>query len=201
MFNSLTGTITGKFPKRILIDTRGIEWDVCVPDTAIDELPPVGQTGRIFTWLSHREDSMDLYGFASEEERALFLDLMKVEGIGAKGAVRILSGVSRGRLMAALESGDLSALEKIQGVGKKTAAKMMLTLKNRLILDGAAAERDGDYGVVITALLDMGYDRGECENTVPALARRLEREGVFAEKSRAEREDILFRKALLEMAK
>ena len=99
MFNSLTGIITGKFPKQVFIDTNGVEWDLCVPDSNLDMLPPVGNEARIFTWLQHTDQLMTLYGFASAEERTVFLDLLKVDGVGPKGAVKIMSAVSSGRLM------------------------------------------------------------------------------------------------------
>ena len=121
MFNSLTGTITGKFPQKVFIDTHGIEWDVSVPDSALDKLPAVGETGRIYTWMQHTDVLMVRYGFASTSDRALFLDLLKVGGIGPKGALKIMSNVSPSELTAVLDSGNLAALEKIPGVGKKTA--------------------------------------------------------------------------------
>ena len=68
MFNSLTGIITGKFPKQIFIDTNGVEWDLCVPDSNLDMLPPVGNEARVFTWLQHTDQLMTLYGFASAED-------------------------------------------------------------------------------------------------------------------------------------
>ncbi len=134
MFNSLTGIITGKFPKQVFIDTNGVEWDLCVPDSNLDMLPPVGNEARIFTWLQHTDQLMSLYGFASVDERSLFLDLLKVDGVGPKGAVKIMSSVSSSRLTDILEKGDLEMLEKIPGVGKKTAGKMILTLKGKLKL-------------------------------------------------------------------
>ena len=139
MFNSLTGIITGKFPKQIFIDTNGVEWDLCVPDSNLDMLPPVGNEARVFTWLQHTDQLMTLYGFASAEERSVFLDLLKVDGVGPKGAVKIMSSVSSSRLLDVLERGDLEMLEKIPGVGKKTAGKMILTLKGKLTLRDSSA--------------------------------------------------------------
>ncbi|WP_039924986.1 Holliday junction branch migration protein RuvA, partial [Treponema sp. JC4] len=134
MFNSITGIITGKFPKQLFLDNNGIEWDICVPDSNLELLPPVGNEAKVFTWLQHTENLMSLYGFASADERSVFLDLLKVDGVGPKGAVKIMSSVSSGRLNDVLERGDVEMLEKIPGVGKKTAAKMMLALKGKLKL-------------------------------------------------------------------
>ena len=83
MFNSISGIITGKFPKQLLIENNGIEWDICVPDSNLDMLGTVGSEAKVFTWLQHTDVSMALYGFASAEERTLFFDSLEVDGIGA----------------------------------------------------------------------------------------------------------------------
>ena len=206
MFNSLTGIITGKFPKQVFIDTNGVEWDLCVPDSNLDMLPPVGSEARIFTWLQHTDQLMSLYGFDSADERSLFLDLLKVDGVGPKGAVKIMSSVSSGRLMEVLENGDLEMLEKIPGVGKKTAGKMILTLKGKLKLSessGTSVVRvtaAGPYQDVITSLASMGYDKKLVEQKVAQLAESLTNDSSFTGKSQKEREDILFRRAIVELA-
>ena len=107
MFNSLTGTITGKFPKQVFLDTHGIEWDLCVPDSNLDMLPTVGSEAKIYVWMQHTDQLMCLYGFSSDDERSIFLDLLKVDGVGPKGALKIMSSVSSGRLMDILDRGDL----------------------------------------------------------------------------------------------
>ena len=206
MFNSLTGIITGKFPKQVFIDTHGVEWDLCVPDSNLDMLPPVGNEGRIFTWLQHTDQLMTLYGFASAEERTVFLDLLKVDGVGPKGAVKIMSAVSSGRLMDVLEKGDLEMLEKIPGVGKKTAGKMMLTLKGKLTLrdtgsgDLVHVAAASPYADVVMSLASMGYDKKLVEQKVAQLVESLTNDVSFAGKSQKEREDILFRRAIVELA-
>ncbi len=206
MFNSLNGIITGKFPKQVFIDTNGVEWDLCVPDSNLDMLPPVGNEARIFTWLQHTDQLMTLYGFASAEERTVFLDLLKVDGVGPKGAVKIMSAVSSGRLMDVLEKGDLEMLEKIPGVGKKTAGKMMLTLKGKLTLrdtgsgDMVRVAAASPYADVVLSLASMGYDKKVVEQKVAQLVENLTNDASFAEKSQKEREDILFRRAIVELA-
>ena len=206
MFNSLTGIITGKFPKQVFIDTNGVEWDLCVPDSNLDMLPPVGNEARIFTWLQHTDQLMTLYGFASAEERTVFLDLLKVDGVGPKGAVKIMSAVSSGRLMDVLEKGDLEMLEKIPGVGKKTAGKMMLTLKGKLTLresssaDMVRVTAASPYADVVLSLASMGYDKKMVEQKVAQLVENLTNDASFAGKSQKEREDILFRRAIVELA-
>ena len=206
MFNSLTGIITGKFPKQIFIDTNGVEWDLCVPDSNLDMLPPVGNEARVFTWLQHTDQLMTLYGFASAEERSVFLDLLKVDGVGPKGAVKIMSSVSSSRLLDVLERGDLEMLEKIPGVGKKTAGKMILTLKGKLTLRESSA---GDvvrlaaaspYADVVLSLASMGYDKKLVEQKLAQLLESLTNDAAFTGKSQKEREDILFRRAIVELA-
>ena len=140
MFNSTTGIITYKFSQTLCIQNHGLEWELTVPLTTLDALPPAGEETKVYTWLYHREDSMKLFGFATVNERAVFLDLMKVEGVGAKAAVRILSSISASELAAVLDFEDMARLEKIPGVGKKTAQKMMLTLKGKLNLEESSAD-------------------------------------------------------------
>lgn len=206
MFNSLTGIITGKFPRQLFLDTSGIEWDLCVPDSNLDLFGTVGSETKVYTWLQHTDQLMTLYGFASAEERTVFLDLLKVDGVGPKGAVKIMSAVSSGRLMDVLEKGDLEMLEKIPGVGKKTAGKMMLTLKGKLTLRESAS---GDivrltsaspYADVIASLANMGYDKKLVEQKVAQLVESLSTDSSFAGKSQKEREDMLLRRAIVELA-
>ena len=121
MFNSLTGEITFKGEERLCLQTGGVEWDLTVSRRALDRLPPVGQVTRVFTHLLHREDSMRLYGFSDPAERALFLDLQKVDGIGPRQALKVLSGVDREKFAQALETDDVDALSSLPGIGTKTA--------------------------------------------------------------------------------
>ena len=72
MFNSLSGTVTGKFPQKLLLETGGIEWDISVPDSSLEKIPAPGQQGKVYTWLQHTDALMNLYGFATENERSLF---------------------------------------------------------------------------------------------------------------------------------
>ena len=149
---------------------------------------------------------MTLYGFASAEERTVFLDLLKVDGVGPKGAVKIMSAVSSGRLMDVLEKGDLEMLEKIPGVGKKTAGKMMLTLKGKLTLressstDMVRVTAASPYADVVLSLASMGYDKKVVEQKLAQLVEVLTNDASFAGKSQKEREDILFRRAIVELA-
>ena len=202
MFNSLTGTITAKLPQCLYVETGGIEWDLAVPDSSLDSFPPVGSQGRVFTWLLHREDSMKLFGFASQQERSLFLDLLKVDGVGAKGALKIMSGISPQQLSQALDSEDLAQLERLPGVGKKTAQKMMLALKGKLSFGETTPSRQtaatSRWQDVVQALSDMGYDKRDCEAVLARLEQDLAQE--LQGKIPSQQEELLFRKAIVELA-
>lgn len=204
MFNSIKGIITAKFPKQLFLEVNGIEWDICVPDSNLDKMPHVGEEARVFTWLNHTDKVMDLYGFSSAEERDLFFDLLKVDGVGPKGAVKIMSSVSSGRLSDVLDRGDLDMLEKIPGVGKKTAGKMMLALKGKLKMHQnetvVRVAAPSPYGDLITSLQAMGYDKRQVEGVVARLADEMNKDPGFASKSQKDREELLFRKVIVELA-
>ena len=93
MFNSINGRLSEKRADTICIETGGVEWELAVPARSVDDFGLIGDDARAFTWLHHYEDGMRLYGFPSEADRAAFRELMKVEGIGPKQALRILSGI------------------------------------------------------------------------------------------------------------
>ncbi len=204
MFNSLTGIITGKFPKQVFLDTNGIEWDICVPDSNLDLLPSVGSEAKIFTWMQHTDQVMNLYGFSSADERNLFLDLLKVDGVGPKGAVKIMSSVSSGRLMDVLDRGDLELLEQIPGIGKKTAGKMILALKGKLKVPNEESvirlPKQSEYADVILSLTSMGYDKRQVEQKIAQLSEAFSHDASFNGKSQKEKEEMLFRKAIVELA-
>ncbi len=205
MFNSLTGIITGKFPKQIFLDTNGLEWDICVPDSNLEMLGNVGSEAKVYTWMQHTDLLMCLYGFASADERSIFLDLLKVDGVGPKGALKIMSSVSSGRLMEILENGDMEMLEKIPGVGKKTAGKMMLTLKGKLKLSeqtstGAVRGAAQPFSDVVNSLASMGYDKRAVEQKIALLVEQLSKDSSFVAKSQKEKEDLLFRRAIVELS-
>lgn len=203
MFNSLSGTITQKLPKQLLLETNGIEWDITVPDTCLNNFPPVGNQGKVYTYLNHYENGMDLYGFSSQEERSLFFDLLKVDGVGPKAAVKIMSSVSLKDLVSILDREDLSDLEKIPGIGKKTAAKMLLSLKGKLTIPDSAAPliRKKEYEVVTASLIEMGYERQQIEKAISDVLPSLQQESSFNSAPQSEKENTVFRKVLMEIAR
>jgi holliday junction DNA helicase RuvA len=194
VFNSILGTITEKSADGVFIVSGGLEWDIAVPATDISCLPRVGEEGRIFTWLYHREDQMKIYGFCAEERRRTFLELLKVEGIGPKGALKIMGGIGQEELEKALETEDLARLEAVPGLGKKTAQKMILALKGKLTTAKTASETP--YGDLLEALAGMGYDKRAAAEALAKAMSRTEGElppGV----SGAEKEKLLFKQAIV----
>ena len=134
----------------------------------------------------------------------MFFDLLKVEGIGAKSAVKIMSSVSSARLTELLDKGDLENLEKIPGVGKKSAGKMLLALKGKIQFHKNETVQSlttvSAYSDVVLSLLSMGYDKQSAEQKVALLAESLKNDENFSSKSEKEREEIIFRRAIMELA-
>jgi Holliday junction DNA helicase RuvA len=138
---------------------------------------------------------MKLYGFSSEKRRATFLELLKVEGIGPKGALRIMGGIGQEDLEAALEAGDLDRLERVPGLGKKTAQKMLLALKGKLARLDADDRGSQPYGDLAEALANMGYDKRAAAEALNKAAAGLP-EGVQG----AERETQLLKRAIVHLS-
>jgi len=193
MVNSIRGTITEKLADSVHILCSGIEWDISVPASDIARLPPAGEDARIFTWLYHREDLMKLYGFASAQRRATFLELLKVDGIGPKGALKILGGIGQEDLERALENEDLARLEAVPGLGKKTAQKMILTLKGKLVK--AVSNPETPHSDLVEALAGMGYDKRAASEAL-AKAEAALPEGLV----QAEKEKLLFKNAIVQLS-
>ena len=206
MFNSITGIITEKSSQHLFIETLGIEWDILVPESALEKLPEVGKEARIFTWLNHTDLQMCLYGFAEAQDRDLFFDLLKVDGIGPKAALKIISNISPSSLASILESGDLDVLQKVPGVGKKTAAKMLLQLKGKLSfsqdssLDRSSGAKKSEFSNVAASLSNMGYEKKDAEAAVEKVVKRLSAEESFLSLTPVQKEDTVFRNAIVELA-
>jgi Holliday junction DNA helicase RuvA len=192
MFNSIQGIITEKSLDSVFILSGGVEWDITAPGYDIGSLPSEGEESRVFTWLYHREDQMKLYGFADARRRATFLELLKVEGIGPKGAVKIMGGISQDELEKALETEDLARLEAVPGLGKKTAQKMLLALRGKLAPAKGAAGPNSPYGELAEALGEMGYDRRQAAEALAQVEQTLP-PGL----SKDEKEKRLFKAAIV----
>jgi Holliday junction DNA helicase RuvA len=196
MFNSIRGIVSEKLSDSVYILNGGMDWEISVPATDLARLPPPGEEARVFTWLLHREDQMRLFGFADEVRRNTFLELLKVEGIGPRGAIRIMGGIGQEELERALETGDLGRLEQVPGLGKKTAQKMLLALKGKLVHKADTTEHQGGpYADLVKALEEMGYDRRAASDAVT----RAE-ESVSVELKGTEKEQAIFRNAIVALS-
>ncbi len=197
MFNAVRGTLCHKGADVIRIDSHGIEWEFMVPARSVDSFGRIGDESRVLCWLLHREDQMRLFGFVSEDERALFIELMSVDGIGPRQAIKILGGIGADDFERALETEDLARLESIPGLGKKTAQKLVFSLKGKLParFSTPAPATSGPHEDIVRALVDMGYDR---RRVLEAIARLESLQGLPA--SPAEREREIFRRAIVEMS-
>jgi Holliday junction DNA helicase RuvA len=193
MFNSIRGILTEKQSDCVFILSGGIEWDISMPATDIGRLGPEGEEARVFTWLYHREDQMKLFGFVETGRRSTFLELLKVEGIGPKGALKILGGIDQDDLERALETEDIARLEAVPGLGKKTAQKMILALKGKLALVKAVSATP--YGEIVEALVGMGYDKRAAAEALAKAEKEINRDIIGAE-----REKLLFKEAIVNLS-
>lgn len=203
MFNSISGTITAKLPNSLFIENSGIEWDFSVPSLSLDSFGHLGEIARVYVWLYHREDQMRLFGFPTPQERDVFLELTKVDGIGPRQAIRILSSISSSDLEGALEGEDVDRLSAAPGIGKKTAQKMILSLKGKLAhgKEGQMSCDGGEHADIIGALVEMGFDRKASASQVSNIALELEKQsGGNTSSTKAEREQEIFRRAIVQLS-
>jgi Holliday junction DNA helicase RuvA len=190
MFNSIRGIICAKSGDTVFVLCGDIEWEIAMPANDIACLA-LNSECRVLTWLYHREDKMKLFGFIDERRRATFLEVLKVEGIGPKGAVKIMGGISQDDLEKALENEDVARLEAVPGLGKKTAQKMLLSLKGKLVRTHDVSV-SSQYNDLVEALAAMGYDR---RAATEALAKA--QEVVGDNLAEVEREKQLFKEAIV----
>ena len=194
MFNSIRGIVSAKGVEAVFILSGDIEWEIAMPANDIQALF-LNRECRVLTWLYHREDQMKLFGFIDERRRSAFLELLKVEGIGPKGALKILGGISQDDLENALEAGDLARLEAVPGLGKKTAQKMLLSLKGKLVQHGEVPTVSTPYNDLVEALAAMGYDRRAASDAVVRAQASVGDSG--ANLADAEKEKLLFKEAIV----
>jgi holliday junction DNA helicase RuvA len=171
MFNSIVGRLTDKGPTSVFIFTGGIEWIIHTTTSSISDLPEIGQDVKVYLYLHHREDSMQLYGFSTEVERTIFLDLITISGIGPKQALKILSGSNVEEFAQTIERGDVDRLSTLPGLGKKTAQKIVLALSGKLQLPGESEEIQ--FREIVEGLIDMGFDKKRAVTAVNEAAQGL----------------------------
>jgi len=177
MIGRITGTLLEKNPPQITVDAAGIGYEIDVPMSTFYNLPATGERVSLHTHLVVREDAHLLFGFLTEDERAMFRQLLKISGVGARTALAILSGLSVGEIAQAVVMQDAGRLVKIPGIGKKTAERLLLELKDRLPkIQLAGAAKIGAGGTapdatsdILNALLALGYNEREAVGAMKQL--------------------------------
>ena len=168
MIGRITGRLAEKAPPSILVDVNGVGYEMDVPMSTYYGLPVLGEQVSLHTHLVVREDAHVLYGFSTPEERRVFRQLMKISGVGPKLALSVLSGLSIAELTGAVQSGESARLVKIPGVGKKTAERLILELRDKL--EGPAIVHHGAGDDVLNALVALGYSEKEASGAVSRMA-------------------------------
>lgn len=196
MITFLDGILVEKQPTRVVLNVAGVGYDVLIPLSSYDRLPDENAACKLLTHDHVREDAHDLYGFATADERDLFRLLIGVSGIGPKTAMSVLSGLSVRELRAAIVGNDLKRLSSISGVGKKTAERLVVELKDKFsageALEATSGAKDLNPGEMklrdaVLALISLGYKQADAQALVKTAAAALDK--------RASVEEIL-RKAL-----
>lgn len=167
MISFVEGEIAEKRDGRVVISAQGVGYDVAIPTSTAATLPPVGKRARVHTRMIVRDDSMQLFGFASTEERGFFDLLTSVSGVGPKVALAFLSALDVRVLRRAVATGDVAALTVVPGVGKKVAQRVVVELKDRL--GGGELEADGPIADVRDALLALGMTPQEASEATADL--------------------------------
>ncbi|AWK14695.1 Holliday junction branch migration protein RuvA [Candidatus Fukatsuia symbiotica] len=187
MIGRLRGIILEKQPPLMLLEVQGVGYEIQLPMTCFCQLPDLGQEAIIFTQFVVREDSQLLYGFNDKQERALFRELIKVNGVGPKLALGILSGMSAHQFVGAVEKEEITTLIRLPGVGKKTAERLVVEMKDRFkSLHGDLFSNRGDIpslaepakvsdadieAEAVSALVTLGYKPQEASRLVNKIAK------------------------------
>ena len=163
MIGRINGKLVEKHPPQIIVNVNGVGYEIDVPMSTFYQLPANGAEVALYTHLLVREDAHQLFGFATEAERGVFRQLLKISGVGARTALAVLSGLSVADLRETVSSQDGGRLTKIPGIGKKTAEWLLLELRDKL--DGAAIATAGvgdrRQDDIVNALLALGYNERE----------------------------------------
>jgi holliday junction DNA helicase RuvA len=196
MIAHLRGKLLAKQPNQVIVETGGIGYDVTITVPTFAELPQIGTEIALHIHTYVREDVLALYGFLRPEEKQLFEKLISVSGIGPKLAVTILSGMPADEMVASIRHNDIARLTKIPGIGRKTAERMVLELRDKLPPLGAEAVTEiptltADEEDVLSALTNLGYQRAAAEKVVTAIAKN-GKKGSF---------ETMFREALASLAR
>jgi holliday junction DNA helicase RuvA len=173
MIGSVRGRILAKTPPQLLVDVGGLGYELEVPMSTFFHLPPVGEEVRLLTHLVVREDAHVLYAFGTDDERRLFRSLIKVSGVGPKIALALLSGLSVEAFAQCVQGEDVAALIKVPGIGRKTAERLVVEMRDRLEAGGRAAASAVPVGAspeaeAFGALIALGYRPAEATRLLKA---------------------------------
>jgi Holliday junction DNA helicase RuvA len=179
MIGLLRGTILARQPPHLLLEVQGVGYELEAPMTTFYDLPATGGVVTLYTHLAVREDAHLLYGFAKITDRDLFRHLLRVNGVGARLALTILSGMDAGAFAGCIQAGDTAALVRLPGVGRKTAERLVIEMRDRLdslagislTPSGSAAARAPSSPLedAVTALIGLGYKPQEASRMVRAI--------------------------------
>ncbi|HET9364065.1 MAG TPA: Holliday junction branch migration protein RuvA [Candidatus Angelobacter sp.] len=194
MIAHLRGKLISKHPNQAIVEAGGVGYDITISVPTFSELPALNAEVSFFIHTHVREDALALFGFLRPQDKQLFEKLLSVSGIGPKLAITILSGMSADAMVAAIKGNNVAALTRIPGIGKKTAERMVLELRDKLDAFGIAAETAPAVSPVeedvISALVNLGYQRAMAEKALARLG------NVSSESF-----DSLFRKAMAALAR
>jgi holliday junction DNA helicase RuvA len=177
MIASVSGTVQARRPDHVVVDCHGVGYRMSVSSKTLEQVPAAGQDASLLCHLILRDDGIQLYGFATEAERELFLRLVSVSGIGPKMALTALSGSSVGELRKAIAGGDAKRFQVVPGIGRKTAERVIVELRDALALEleGEARESpaadDSPRALARDGLVGLGYDAAEADSMLEAAAR------------------------------
>jgi len=194
MIAHLRGRLLSKTPNQAIVDCNGVGYDVSISITTFSELPAEGSEAKLFIHTHVREDQIALFGFADTKEKRLFEKLLTISGIGPKLAITVLSGISSDRLVTAIRGGDHATLTKIPGIGKKTAERVVLELKDKLDdlavpMTASSGPHHGPVGDdALSALVNLGYPRPIAQKAIET--------AIEKNPSTAEDFETLFRAAM-----
>ena len=181
MISYIRGVLDHKEPSRVIVDVNGIGYEIFVPLSTYEELPAVGSQVKLHTYHYVREDAVHLYGFLSLEEKEVFELVLSISGVGTKVALSILSFVSVDEFRRSIAGSDMKTLTKIPGIGKKSAERMVLELKDKIgkfriderVMEALSAEPSND---AVAALLSLGTSQSTAEYAVYRVERLLGKE-------------------------
>lgn len=181
MYAFIRGIISYKAENLAVLDCGGVGYEIWISQNTLSSLGKIGEEATLYTYLNVREDEMSLFGFASQDEKNLFLKLITVSGVGSKTAINILSNANFADIQTAIFTGDVNFISKIKGIGKKTAERIALELKDKVTsgydlfsnnsgVSGATDEFTQNKNDAIEALVSLGIQKAEATRVVLAVA-------------------------------